>query len=235
MSEDKKLIDFMREEISRTRKGVGQTYLFGILAAVLVAGYMAFILYMVKQATNGEYLAIAVRNQIEMAAPEMIASGEETLTEQASIIANDFSRRFFSIVPEISATGKETIDASYQDAIPYVSEEFSEMVRLYIKANEAELKEFAESNTSKAFAKEFTAQMMDEFTKQMDARMRDATDGEGLSYFNENLLTSLVAMDTTLDELLSKPTDELNQRERLQRRILARLVLTITEHMPEQS
>jgi len=224
-----KLIEFMRSEIERTQKGVGQTYLFGIIIAVLIAGYMTFVLSMVRQATNGEFLAIAVRQQIEAAAPEMIASGEESLGAQAAVFANDLSDRFLEIVPEIAQVGKESIDSAYQDGVPYISEEFSEMVRLYIRANEAEIREFADTHDSKEFAQEFTREMMDEFARQMDTRMEEATDGEGLAYFNENLATSLLAIDTTLDELLAKSPDELTRRERLQRRILARLVLTVTE------
>ncbi|GHB99185.1 hypothetical protein [Cerasicoccus arenae] len=235
MSDEKKLIDFMREEIARTRKGVGHTYLFGIIAAVLVAGYMAFILSMVKQATDGEFLAIAVRQQVEQAVPDMIHSGEMTLAKNASISANKVSNRFKQLVPKFAATGKEKIDMSYQDQIPYLSEEFNDMVRLYIKSNEVELREFANQHDSQEFAEEFTRQMMAEFALQIDIRMKDATGGNGLNYFNENLLQSLVAMDTTLGELLNKPEDQLTQRERLQRRILARMVLHITSHTPPNS
>lgn len=233
MSNEKKLIDFMREEIARTRKGVGQTYVFGIVAAVLVSGYMAFILTMVKQATDGQFLAIAVRQQVEAAVPEMIRSGEMALADNAKISANKLSNRFIELVPELAATGKEKIDMAYEDHIPYLSEEFSDMVKAYIESNKEELKEFAAQHDSEEFAEEFTNQMMAEFAAQIDNRMREATGGEGLTYFNENLLQSLVAMDTTLEELMSKPEDQLNQRERLQRRILARMVLHVTEHMPE--
>lgn len=233
MSNEKKLIDFMREEIARTRKGVGQTYIFGIVAAVLVSGYMAFILTMVKQATDGQFLAIAVRQQVEAAVPEMIRSGEMALADNAKISANKLSNRFIELVPELAATGKEKIDMAYEDHIPYLSEEFSDMVKAYIESNKEELKEFAAQHDSEEFAEEFTNQMMAEFAAQIDNRMREATGGEGITYFNENLLQSLVAMDTTLEELMSKPEDQLNQRERLQRRILARMVLHVTAHMPE--
>ena len=233
MSNEKKLIDFMREEIARTRKGVGQTYVFGIVAAVLVSGYMAFILTMVKQATDGQFLAIAVRQQVEAAVPEMIRSGEMALADNAKISANKLSNRFIELVPELAATGKEKIDMAYEDHIPYLSEEFSDMVKAYIESNKEELKEFAAQHDSEEFAEEFTNQMMAEFAAQIDNRMREATGGEGLTYFNETLLQSLVAMDTTLEELMSKPEDQLNRRERLQRRILARMVLHVTEHMPE--
>ncbi|WP_269536979.1 hypothetical protein [Cerasicoccus fimbriatus] len=233
MSNEKKLIDFMREEIARTRKGVGQTYIFGIVAAVLVSGYMAFILTMVKQATDGQFLAIAVRQQVEAAVPEMIRSGEMALADNAKISANKLSNRFMELVPELATTGKEKIDMAYEDHIPYLSEEFSDMVKAYIESNKEELKEFAAQHDSEEFAEEFTNQMMAEFATQIDNRMREATGGEGLTYFNENLLQSLVAMDTTLEELMSKPEDQLNQRERLQRRILARMVLHVTAHMPQ--
>jgi len=233
MSDEKKLIDFMRAEIARTRKGVGQTYLFGIIAAVLVAGYMTFILVMVKQATDGSFLATAVRVQVEEAVPDMIKSGELALAEKASTTANRISHEFMALVPRLINTGKQKIDLAYEDQIPYLSEEFSDMVKSYIKANEAELKEFAAQHDSEEFAKEFTRQMMDEFAVQIDARMKDATGGEGLSYFNESLLQSLIAMDTTLDELINTPEAQLTQRQRLQRRILARMVLHVTAQMPD--
>lgn len=233
MSEDKKLIDFMRAEIARTRKGVGQTYLYGIIAAVLVSGYMAFILAMVKEATDGEFLAIAVRQQIEDAVPKMIQSGELALAEKASTTANKTSNRFMNLVPRLAETGKEKIDMSYEDHIPYLSEEFADMTRSFVLSNQQELTEFADQHNSKEFAEAFTDQMMGEFATQIDVRMKETTGGEGLSYFNENLLQSLVAMDTTLQELLAKSEEELTQRERLQRRILARMVLHITEQMPE--
>lgn len=233
MSDEKKLIDFMRAEISRTRKGVGHTYLFGIIAAVLVAGYMTFILVMVKQATDGVLLAGAIRGQVEEAVPQMIVDGELALADSADDTVKKISNKFKRLVPRIVETGKEKIDVAYEDHIPYLSEEFSDMVKSYIQANKVELQEFASQHDSEEFAEEFTRQMMAEFSKQIDVRIKDATGGEGLSYFNENLLQSLVAMDTTLAELLAKPESELNQRERLQRRILARMVLHITSHTPE--
>lgn len=229
MSDDKKLIDFMRAEIARTRKGVQTTYLFGFIAAVLVGGYMAFILSMVSEATDGQFLATAVRNQVEAAVPGMIDSGEVALAEKASVMANDLSQRFIAMVPELAEAGREQIDASYEDHIPYLSEEFSAIVREYIQANQAELVAFAEQHTSEEFAQEFTRQMMGEFARQIDARMRDHTDGDGLAYFNENLLNSLVAMDDKLNELLAKPVDQLDQRERLQRRVLARMVAAVAQ------
>lgn len=233
MSDEKKLIDFMRAEISRTRKGVSQTYLYGIIVAVFVSGYMAFILSMVKEATDGEFLAIAVRQQVEDAVPKMIQSGELALADKAAITANKISNRFMKLVPKLAQTGKEKIDMSYEDHIPYLSEEFADMTRSFIISNQEELKEFADQHNSKEFAELFTQEMMAEFAAQIDIRMKEHTGGAGLNYFNENLLQSLVAMDTTLAELLAKPEAELTQRERLQRRILARMVLHITDHMPE--
>ncbi|WP_309386293.1 hypothetical protein [Cerasicoccus frondis] len=233
MSNEKKLIDFMREEISRTRKGVGQTYLFGIIAAVLVSGYMAFILTMVKQATDGEFLAIAVRQQVEAAVPDMIRNGEMALADNAPKAAMQVSNRFLKLVPQFAETGKEKIDMAYEDHIPYLSEEFADMVKSYILSNQEELKEFAAQHDSEEFAEEFTRQMMGEMAIQIDIRMREATGGEGVNYFNENLLQSLVAMDTKLEELINTPESELTQRERLQRRILARMVLHITAHTPQ--
>ncbi len=235
MSDERKLIDFMRAEIARTRKGVGQTYLFGIIAAVLVAGYMTFILVMVKQATNGEFLAIAVRNQVEEAVPDMIRSGEVALAKKAEISANKVSNEFKRLVPRFAQTGKEKIDMAYKDQIPYLSEDFATRMKEYIAAHQEALKEFADQHDSEEFADEFTRQMMDELAKQMDVAVKETTGGEGLSYFNSNLLQGLVAMDTTLQELISKQESELTQRERLQRRILARMVLHITTHMPEKS
>ncbi|MEO0794174.1 MAG: hypothetical protein AAFX93_03375 [Verrucomicrobiota bacterium] len=227
---DQKLIDFMRSEIARTRKGVSQTYLLGIIVAVLVAGYMTFILSMVRQATDGQFLASAVRMQVEAAVPEMIDSGEQALAQKATGMAETMSRRFMEGVPKLVNQGKAQIDETHEVIIPYLSNEFSEVVRLYVLSNQEELTAFADQHNSQEFATEFTDQMMTEFAVQIDARMSDATDGEGLAYFNENLLTSLVAMDTKLDELVSKPVDELTQRERLQRRILARLVSSVTSH-----
>lgn len=233
MSEEKKLIDFMRAEISRTRNGVGQTYLYGTIAAVLVAAYMTFILVMVKEATNGTFLAAAVRVQVEEAVPEMIRSGEFALADKAKLTANRVSNEFKRLVPRFIETGKEKIDMAYEDQIPYLSEEFQDMVKSYIQSHRTELAEFADQHDSEEFAEEFTRQMMAEFALQIDARMKEATGGDGLAYFNENLLQSLVAMDTTLDELVNTPEADLSQRQRLQRRILARMVLHVTAHMPE--
>jgi len=233
MSDDKKLEDFMRSEIERTRKGIGTTYIFGGIVAILIALYMTFILNMLKEATNGQFLAIAVRQQIEAAAPEMISSGEEALAAEAAVLANNLSNRFLEIIPELAQTGKESIDATYSEVIPYVADEVSAIVRDYIRFNEAEIREFADSHSIEQFAREFTRQVMDEFATQMDKRMKETTGGEGLAYFNDNLLVSLQAMDGTLEELLETPADQLTRRERLQRRILARLVTTVTEQMPD--
>ncbi|WP_309399015.1 hypothetical protein [Cerasicoccus maritimus] len=232
MSNEKKLIDFMREEISRTRKGVGQTYIFGIIAAVIVAGYMSFILTMVKEATDGEFLAIAVRQQVEAAVPEMIRNGEATLADNAPIAAKKLSNRFLKLVPELAATGKEQIDMSHEEIIPFLSDDFSQRMVEYINSHQEALREFAAQNDSEAFAEEFTRQMMTELKLNIDAEMKDAT-GAGLDYFNENLLQSLVAMDTKLEELINTPESELTQRDRLQRRILARMVLHVTAHTPQ--
>lgn len=233
MDKEKKLIDFMRAEIGRTRKGVGRTYLLGALAALLIGGYMAFILSMVREATNGQFLAIAVRNQVETALPGMIQSSEQALGDKASVLANGLSRRFLRLVPELAAAGRAQIDASYQDQIPYLSDEFSAIVRDYIQENHVALETFADQHTGEEFAREFTRQIMAEFARQLDTRIRDHNGEDGLVYFHDSVLTGLVAMDSKLDELLARPTDELTQRERLQRRILAHLVLAVTREKPQ--
>ncbi|WOO43064.1 hypothetical protein [Rubellicoccus peritrichatus] len=226
MSEDEnqKLIEFVEEQTKKAQRGVKTTYVLGIIAAVLIGGYLSFILYMERTFLNPQNLAYLIRLETEAAMPQLIRDTEDALVEKARSGAQSLSDEFIELVPRIAAAGKEQIDIAYQEQIPFLSEEFSLIVEEYIDQNGEELAAFAEEHSSQEFANYFTAEMMDELHRQLDTRMAQEYEGRGVAYFKENIVDAMVAMDYTVSDLLTKNPEDMNRRERLQRRLLARLV-----------
>lgn len=228
MSDDK-FVSFLEEEIERTHKGTQTTYLFGIIIAVLVGGYMAFILFMVQTMLEPQNLALLIRNQVEIAGPQIIREAEASLTAQATDIAEGISDDFMRLVPRIGEAGREQIDMAYEEYLPVLSDEFAAIIKDYVDQNADELKAFASDHNSKDFAEYFTLAMMQELTIRLDERLQDSYDGRGIKYFDENVLISLMAIDETVTGLAEADLSELDRRERLQRKILARLVTSVID------
>ncbi|MEM9227184.1 MAG: hypothetical protein AAGA45_04370, partial [Verrucomicrobiota bacterium] len=189
---------------------------------------MAFILYMIQFTMEPKNLAIFIGNQIEDNGPQMIRNAETAMSDRAVDVAEGFSDRFIALVPEIAEAGREQITLLHTDLLPYISDEFSFMVTEYIDMNADELKAFAEANSSEDFALYFTESMMEELTEQLDARMLQNY-GKGLEYMDVNILDSLRSINMTVSHLADAKPGELNEREQLQRKILARLVNSVVE------
>lgn len=236
MSQDlaKNSLEFLHNETIRIQKKTKLIYRVGMVFMLIVAGYMGFILWMVKGFLEPQTLAIIVGEQIEAVIPEIIESAESNLTEQAPHIATKVSMSFIQGVPRVSASGQELIDSVHQEQIPFISREFTGIVEDYIDEHSLQLQLFAEEHQNSDFADYFTESMMTEFTEQLDNRIKDVYQREnGIEYFNQNLLYSLLAIETTLDEILATPPAELSHHQKLQKRILARLVATAYEHGEE--
>lgn len=231
MSEDEnqKLIAFVEEQANKARRGVTTTYLLGIVAAVIIGGYLSFILYMEQTFLNPQNLAYLIRLEAEAGMPQLIRDTEDAIVEKARSGAQSLSDEFIELVPRINAAGKEQIDIAHKEQIPFLSDEFSLIVEEYINLNGEELATFAEAHSSQEFANHFTKEMMAELHRQLDARMAEEYGGRGVAYFKENIMDAIVAMDYTVSDLLTKDPNDMNRRERLQRRLLARLVTSAIE------
>lgn len=223
-NETELLKQFIREETERARKGTRATYLFGALAALCIGAYMGFILHMEKTFLEPENLAYVIRLQAEAAIPSIIQDTENAIVAQAENGANQISDRFLTLVPRMTAAGMEQIDMAYSDQIPYLSEEFAAIVREYIDQHGPALASFAAEHNSEEFADFFTREMMAELHRQLDAHLQESYEGRSLTYFKESITYTIMAMDQTVDQLLERNPEEMNRRERLQRRLLARLV-----------
>lgn len=220
---EQRLIDFLNEETIRTRRGVSMTYSLGIVASILVAGYMFFILKFVNEAIEPRTLAGFVGMQAEETLPKVIENTEQALVGQANELAEQTSRDFIRLVPKFREQGVDFMDRALNEGIPYLSTEFSTIISDYIDANADELKEFADSHSNDEFATFFTEELVAELTKQLDQHLALQFDGRSIDYFHDNLTLSLMAMDQTLNELLNANPEDLDRRQRLQRRLLARL------------
>lgn len=223
-NETEDLKRFIKEETESARKNTRTTYILGTIAAVLIGGYLGFILHMEKTFLNPDNLAYLIRIQAESAIPGLILKTENALVEQAEEGSQQLSDKFLELVPQITATGMEQIDLAYTEQIPYLSEEFSKIVADYIHLHGPELAAFAKENTSQEFADHFTREMMAEFNRQLDVHLADNYEGRSLAYFKENMTHSIVAMNQTVEEMIEQNPEDMDRKARLQRRLLAGLV-----------
>lgn len=229
-----RLSTFIHNETLSIQRSTRRTIVFGGVLALLIAGYMGFVIFMLKGFLEPQALAMVVADQVAETLPDVINSAELTLRAKAPELANQITDSFMQAIPKMAETGKQEIDLAYQERIPYINEEFKNIVRDYIEDNSEELVAFTETHSAEAFAQYFTEQMMVELGVQLEQRLNDShARTSNLKYFSNNLTYSLLAMNTTLDEFLHQDINQLTRQERLQRRILARLVQSAHESAAE--
>lgn len=223
------LKQFLREETSRTRRGVTVTYTIGICVGALLTFYMFFIINSFKATLDADQIAEIIATEVEYYVPEFVREVETDLAAQAEPLADSLSQEFLALVPQFAAEGKAQIDRTHEEMIPFLSEEFSAIVSDYIDANGAALQALAEDHSNEEFASYFTEAMLEELEIQLNRHLQDSYEGRDLSYFQENLTLGLQAMDAKLTELLEADPKDLDRRELLQRKLLARLFMSALE------
>lgn len=224
--EKEALIAFVNEEIKRTRRGVSLTYTYGIVASVIIAIYMGWVLMQINTALEPSMLSGLTAEFAKDNIPQFIEESKNSLLERAPKDADNISKQFLNLVPQYREEGEQLLDRTHQEMVPFISQEMQTYIKTYVDTNADALKQFAEENENEGYAAVFVESMIEELDTQLNRHLALEYEGRSLDYFHENLTLSLLAMDETLDELVNADVADMDRRQLLRRRLLARLFVS---------
>ncbi|MDX2111512.1 MAG: hypothetical protein SFY80_14875 [Verrucomicrobiota bacterium] len=220
---------FLRDEVSQINRSNRQALFLGAIFAVALIVYMTVILNMIRGFLDPELITNNIAVQIEKQTPVFIADAELNLKLQAPAVAESLSLTFLRAIPALRAEAEQQIDLCHKEMIPHLSLELQEIIRTYILENKDELKAFVDAHRADPdFANQFTSDMLAELGTQLDATMKIDFEGRDITYFKENVMAGLLALNTHLDTLATPNPEKLDYRLRLQRKILASLINKLT-------
>ena len=215
---------FLREEIEKTERARRIISYGGGAFVLFLIGYFSFMLFMVTTFLDPENAAYAISSQVEATVPKFLSDTQQALVAKAPVLAEEVTAMFFRVIPELRKVAETQIDFTHQDMIPQLSDGFSAIISNYVKDNSQTLKAFADDHDTEAFAEFFTSELLNSFGKYLDQEMRSEFEGRDMSYFTENSLVALQAMNAHLSDLIAADASELDRKSRLQRRILSAVV-----------
>lgn len=215
---------FIRREIENFKKSTKYTWIGGSVMILFVGGYLLFVTVIFTQFLDPQASAGAIVDTLRDETPGQFAEAERILNREALNVARDMDTTFRRLVPEMSAMAGEQIRKTHEEVIPHLSWEFQQILTTYISENGNTIRAFSEDAENINFPENMVRDVMDEMGVYMDQQMKEESDGKGLAYMMENTQYALEAMDEHLDYLVHTPVEYLDDREILQKRILASIV-----------
>ena len=223
---------FLQEETNKLNRSSKRTYLVSVILAVILTGYLGFIYTSFSRMMDPEELSPILINQGQAILEDVIDTYEGELKDQAPVLADEFSRRINDdVIPSVGLLARTQIDLIHESMIPFISTEFVSFFEAYFAQHSEELQMLA-SLAEEEGAHVFVDGMWAEFTTNVDQVFRAShPEQAGIPEFQEKIDVTLLAMEDTLENLLSQEIEELTRRERLQRQLLAHLVQLILERI----
>jgi len=225
---DENYASFLESETARMSKAARTTWIVGGIIIVFLFLYFSFILTMAKTFTEPENAAFLVADNVKTNFPSFMETTEALIAERSVYLAEDLSSTFIASVPTLREEAEAQMDLAHTEMIPFVSDEFQEMLTAYIMQHSAEIRILAEEGGSE-FTDEFVAGVMDEFGNYMNEQMEESFFGRDLNFVKDNTLIALQAMNAYLDELMALDPSEMNRIQALQKQLLATITRKVIE------
>jgi len=231
-SESLGLAEFLKQEADSLDKVTRRTWIIGAMVGLFLIGYLYFALFMLQFFLNPKNAALMISTQVQENAPEFLFQTEQALRKKAPELAHEMSATFISSIPKLRFKAQEQIVTVYREMIPYLSLEFQRMIREYVAENSGLLRELVAEKDFDASASRFTAELVEQLGARLNETLEEDYGGRNLKYMNENLLTSIQAMDQHLAHLMEVDSAHLGRQELLQKQILALITRRLLEAVP---
>ena len=229
-SEHQEIEKLLQEEVDRLNRSTRNNWIGGAIVSLFLLGYLSFLFVMVKTFLEPGNAAFLLSSQVEESVPEFLGDMEATLIARAPQIADNVSKPFIRAIPQLRKLAEEQLDFSHQEMIPHLSREFQNIITSYISDSSHVIKELVLDTQTEGFADAFTEDMMSSLSKLLEEAIIEHYEGRDYKYFKENSLNALQAMNEHLGVLLDQDVESMERKERLQRRILAAVVMRFLDY-----
>lgn len=212
---------FLIAETQRNFDMAKKTWRYGFVAVGILSVYFIVLLSSIRSTifdTDG--IAAIIANEVDERVPLQIKNFETTMIAQAPDSANEVVELIMEYIPRVREEGQNAIEEVYS-SIPFLSEEISSTIRVYMSENRTELKEFAETHSEQEFAMFLMNDIFSHVVADLDAKLKKNGEAHGWDAVKSVALHRIVALNNYLEKLANTGRYELNDNEQLQRRTIA--------------
>lgn len=110
MSDEQKMIEFLKADIARNRASAQRWMIGGGLLLLFMIGYMSWMTSTIKEFADPKELAQIVVNETAAQIPELAASTKENLKEQAPELVDSVGKRAIDAIPEVRSYLQEWVE-----------------------------------------------------------------------------------------------------------------------------
>ena len=219
----------LEAEIAAIERSTTVTAWFGGGLAVIIAGYLMFLVIKVNQVVfNPQNLSEVAAQLVDEHLPPAITELEHGLRADAGPMAVRLVNTLRSTLPELRTEAEQRI-LFLKDATPAMHGTILQAIHEVTTAHREELRRTAELHTDKEFLNAFLTDLADELVTELENYLAQKYNEPALGKSFDRAAATLEEINGFVTALRTERTSDLTRREQLYRRTLATWFVLLSE------
>ena len=213
----------VRAQIARTQSGTRAMLVIGIILIAIIFIYMTLIVSKFKKEMEPKTLALTLQGLAEPKIDEALAALEKTAMDRKSEIVGSLLNEVMERIPMLRKKAEKAVTGLVDQFADQLDGKVDQIVAEMLEQKKKELDPLieaaAEKGATEALEKEFTRSLEDTIGPKMDEVL--------MKYHG-----TLAAIEARL-EMLQKPDDQLTSEQRLEKEVIAAILIFIDDAVKE--